>query len=278
MQQHPGFFTQSYTPLPALPPHQGGSQASGSQYPLPILQVPPAHQLVAAHVLSGLSVGNRVEAFGNGLREVEEDDEDGEEGGDDVDDDDDDEEYIDGRGASHYQYSHQPSNNNGSSLSRRRGKKRTPDEDYHVGSSSSIDPAFRSIVEEEQAFFASQPTGSSHNSLPPPSHLHHQPFRTQQSPTRNANQPTQMNGSSSSNSIGMVGPSSTSGILTFENENEQQQEEGVVEGDDEHEPLYVNAKQYHRIMKRRIARGRLEEMGRLSRERKVCIKLYEAHC
>lgn len=38
---------------------------------------------------------------------------------------------------------------------------------------------------------------------------------------------------------------------------------------DEAEPLYVNAKQYHRILKRRIARARLEEMGRLSRERKV---------
>lgn len=40
-------------------------------------------------------------------------------------------------------------------------------------------------------------------------------------------------------------------------------------GGDEHEPLYVNAKQYHRILKRRMARARLEEMGRLSRQRKV---------
>ncbi|KAL8280251.1 hypothetical protein RQP46_007365 [Phenoliferia psychrophenolica] len=40
-------------------------------------------------------------------------------------------------------------------------------------------------------------------------------------------------------------------------------------GGDEHEPLYVNAKQYHRILKRRSARARLEEMGRLSRQRKV---------
>ncbi|GAA5871605.1 hypothetical protein JCM1840_007328 [Sporobolomyces johnsonii] len=43
-------------------------------------------------------------------------------------------------------------------------------------------------------------------------------------------------------------------------------EEGAAA--DEAEPLYVNAKQYHRILKRRIARARLEEMGRLSRERK----------
>ncbi|KAG8960724.1 Transcriptional activator [Tulasnella sp. 419] len=34
------------------------------------------------------------------------------------------------------------------------------------------------------------------------------------------------------------------------------------------EPLYVNAKQYHRILKRRIARQRLEELHRLSRQRK----------
>jgi len=39
--------------------------------------------------------------------------------------------------------------------------------------------------------------------------------------------------------------------------------------EEEHEPLYVNAKQYHRILKRRAARARLEEMGRLSRQRKV---------
>lgn len=36
------------------------------------------------------------------------------------------------------------------------------------------------------------------------------------------------------------------------------------------EPLYVNAKQYHRILKRRVARARLEELHRLSKERKVC--------
>ncbi|KZV89397.1 hypothetical protein EXIGLDRAFT_618285 [Exidia glandulosa HHB12029] len=34
------------------------------------------------------------------------------------------------------------------------------------------------------------------------------------------------------------------------------------------EPLYVNAKQYNRILKRRAARARLEELHRLSRQRK----------
>ncbi|TBU29558.1 CCAAT-binding transcription factor (CBF-B/NF-YA) subunit B-domain-containing protein, partial [Dichomitus squalens] len=34
------------------------------------------------------------------------------------------------------------------------------------------------------------------------------------------------------------------------------------------EPLYVNAKQYYRILKRRVARARLEELHRLSKQRK----------
>jgi hypothetical protein len=44
-------------------------------------------------------------------------------------------------------------------------------------------------------------------------------------------------------------------------------EEHVAAVDEE--PLYVNAKQYHRILKRRVARARLEELHRLSKERKV---------
>ena len=35
------------------------------------------------------------------------------------------------------------------------------------------------------------------------------------------------------------------------------------------EPLYVNVKQYYRILKRRVARARLEEVHRLSKQRKV---------
>lgn len=37
----------------------------------------------------------------------------------------------------------------------------------------------------------------------------------------------------------------------------------------EEEPLYVNAKQYHRILKRRQARARLEQEGRIPKERPV---------
>jgi hypothetical protein len=43
------------------------------------------------------------------------------------------------------------------------------------------------------------------------------------------------------------------------------------EDDQDEEPLYVNAKQYHRILKRRAARARLEEMNRVVKERKVSV-------
>ncbi|KAJ3779952.1 CCAAT-binding transcription factor (CBF-B/NF-YA) subunit B-domain-containing protein [Lentinula aff. detonsa] len=44
--------------------------------------------------------------------------------------------------------------------------------------------------------------------------------------------------------------------------------EPVTSSQVDEEPLYVNAKQYFRILKRRIARARLEEVHRLSRQRK----------
>lgn len=37
----------------------------------------------------------------------------------------------------------------------------------------------------------------------------------------------------------------------------------------EEEPIYVNAKQYDRILKRRAARAKLEAEGRIPKERRV---------
>jgi len=43
--------------------------------------------------------------------------------------------------------------------------------------------------------------------------------------------------------------------------------------DDRDQPLYVNAKQYHRILKRRQARAKLEAAGKIPKERRVCFSI-----
>jgi len=48
--------------------------------------------------------------------------------------------------------------------------------------------------------------------------------------------------------------------------------------DDRDQPLYVNAKQYHRILKRRQARAKLESAGKIPKERRVCCNVLRNLC
>lgn len=54
----------------------------------------------------------------------------------------------------------------------------------------------------------------------------------------------------------------------FFEEHQQPQQQSVQEDAPVEQPFYVNAKQYHRILKRRIARAKLEENLKIARTRK----------
>lgn len=64
----------------------------------------------------------------------------------------------------------------------------------------------------------------------------------------------------------------TSGLSTTSAATSAPTQTTVASEPTEEEPLYVNAKQYNRILKRRAARAKLEAEGRIPRERKVCRK------
>ncbi|XP_052771342.1 nuclear transcription factor Y subunit alpha-like [Mya arenaria] len=57
------------------------------------------------------------------------------------------------------------------------------------------------------------------------------------------------------------------GIQVINLPSQQPGQQIAMPGETGEEPLYVNAKQYHRILKRRQARAKLEAMGRIPKER-----------
>merc|ERR1711862_847945 len=75
---------------------------------------------------------------------------------------------------------------------------------------------------------------------------------------------------SNSNNVIMMVPGGGGGSGSGSSSQPQNIQRFPVGGSDmlEEEPLYVNAKQYHRILKRRQARAKLEAEGRIPKERK----------
>jgi nuclear transcription factor Y alpha len=84
--------------------------------------------------------------------------------------------------------------------------------------------------------------------------------------------PTKMQTSSQNGSVIMMVPGNSGQLQTVQMQTAgtttTQNQTGVAPEPTEEEPLYVNAKQYNRILKRRAARAKLEAEGRIPRERK----------
>jgi len=85
--------------------------------------------------------------------------------------------------------------------------------------------------------------------------------------------PTKMQTSSQNGSVIMMVPGNAGQLQTVQMQTSgtgatTQNQTSVPPEPAEEEPLYVNAKQYNRILKRRAARAKLEAEGRIPRERK----------
>lgn len=86
--------------------------------------------------------------------------------------------------------------------------------------------------------------------------------------------PTKMQPSSQNGQVIMMVPGNTGQLQTVQMQTsapaiaQQTNQQAVSSEPTEEEPLYVNAKQYNRILKRRAARAKLEAEGRIPRERK----------
>ncbi|CAF3697886.1 unnamed protein product [Rotaria sordida] len=77
--------------------------------------------------------------------------------------------------------------------------------------------------------------------------------------------------SSSNGSLIMMVPANSNQLQTVQMQTSSStvpNQQSVTQEPTEEEPLYVNAKQYNRILKRRAARAKLEAEGRIPRERK----------
>lgn len=89
--------------------------------------------------------------------------------------------------------------------------------------------------------------------------------------------PTKMQSSSQNGSVIMMVPGNSGQLQTVQMQTsaptaQQTSQSAAASEPTEEEPLYVNAKQYNRILKRRAARAKLEAEGRIPRERKVCVE------